>query len=285
MKKPARTKRKKKPPRKEEPARPFLEDGGQFGISKGGFRRLRKAEKRELMIEWFHQNFEDPAERTPYESAEGGYQWIWGGPYDARDQLEGKFGGLAPESLIEEVVNKVEEDGLFDWAPTPSRDDYDEGPPDEEPPSLDIFLDEPSPQYGTAQEHEARVHARTALDELGDALEKPIPIGIGHNRPPEDEQVPVEVTKLRISVTELRAEFAKPEPAIPLVKRWSRSLRDAVIASGKWAAKKVDKAVDAAMATLGAGIALAIGAQYSEPLHKALTAIIEWLMIAARTVF
>jgi hypothetical protein len=36
---------------------------------------MRKAEKRELMIEWFHQNFEDPAERTPYESREGGYQW------------------------------------------------------------------------------------------------------------------------------------------------------------------------------------------------------------------
>ena len=65
--------------------RPFIEDGSQFGVSRSSFRRASKARKRELMIEWFNQNFEDPAERTPYESAEGGYQWIWGGPYDARE--------------------------------------------------------------------------------------------------------------------------------------------------------------------------------------------------------
>ena len=57
--------------------RPFLEDGSQFGVSRTAFRRMRKAEKLELMIGWFHLNFEDPAQSTPYESAEGGYQWIW----------------------------------------------------------------------------------------------------------------------------------------------------------------------------------------------------------------
>jgi len=34
-----------------------------------------------MMADWFLANFENPAECTPYESAEGGYQWIWGGPY------------------------------------------------------------------------------------------------------------------------------------------------------------------------------------------------------------
>jgi hypothetical protein len=47
---------------KEKP--PFLEDGSQFGVSRSSFRRIRKAEKRELMIQWFHQNFEDPAQHT-----------------------------------------------------------------------------------------------------------------------------------------------------------------------------------------------------------------------------
>lgn len=37
-----------------------------------------------VMRTWFLQNYEDPAERTPYESREGGYIWIWGGPYEAR---------------------------------------------------------------------------------------------------------------------------------------------------------------------------------------------------------
>lgn len=52
--------------------RPFLEDGSQFGVSRTQFRRMRKAEKRERMVQWFRQNFEDPAERTSYVSAEGG---------------------------------------------------------------------------------------------------------------------------------------------------------------------------------------------------------------------
>src|SRR5262249_35005681 len=162
--------------------------------------------------------------------------------------------------------DKVQEGGLFDWAPTPSRDDYDDAPPDEEPPSLDIFLDEPSPQYGTPQEREARDRARTALDELGDALDKPRPIGIAHNRPQADEQLARKAPELNIAVIELRAEFANPEPRIHWVKRWAGALRDAVIASGKWVAKKIDKAVDAAMTTVGVAVAAAIGAQYSEPL-------------------
>jgi hypothetical protein len=45
---------------------------------------------------------------TPYESAEGGYQWIWGGPYNAGEQLFSKFGDIVPESLIEEVTEELE---------------------------------------------------------------------------------------------------------------------------------------------------------------------------------
>ena len=41
---------------------------------------LDSSEQVELMKEWFYENYEDPANRTPYESAEGGYIWIWGGP-------------------------------------------------------------------------------------------------------------------------------------------------------------------------------------------------------------
>ena len=45
---------------------------------------LTHDERVEAMKEWFWENFEDPANETPYESREGGYQWIWGGPFDAR---------------------------------------------------------------------------------------------------------------------------------------------------------------------------------------------------------
>ena len=45
----------------------------------------------DALVEWFHERYEDPAERLPYVSAEGGYQWIYGGPYDAREVLGDNF--------------------------------------------------------------------------------------------------------------------------------------------------------------------------------------------------
>jgi hypothetical protein len=60
------------------------------------FRRLPKGQKIEAMVGWFLTNYEDPANSTPYESAEGGYQYIWGGPYDANIEIGDKFAGLFP---------------------------------------------------------------------------------------------------------------------------------------------------------------------------------------------
>src|SRR5262249_3792943 len=45
-------------------------------------RGLADDDAAEAMVEWFRQNFEDPAESTPYE---GGYVYICGGPYAARE--------------------------------------------------------------------------------------------------------------------------------------------------------------------------------------------------------
>lgn len=78
----------------------------------------------EVMETWFRSRFEDPAERTPYESAEGGYIWIWGGPYDAREELENEFGGVVPDGVIDELVGELQRE-CYQWAPTPSPDDYD----------------------------------------------------------------------------------------------------------------------------------------------------------------
>ncbi|QCQ21267.1 hypothetical protein [Desulfoglaeba alkanexedens] len=79
----------------------------------------------DVMRTWFFQNFEDPAERTPYESAEGGYIWIWGGPYEAREELEDEFGGVVPDEVIEELSEEL--DAIcWQWAPTETPGDYDE---------------------------------------------------------------------------------------------------------------------------------------------------------------
>lgn len=86
-------------------------------------------EEREVQLDvmhtWFLQNFEDPAERTPYESAEGGYIWIWGGPYEAREELEAEFGDVVPDEVIEELSSEL--DAICcEWAPTERPGDYDE---------------------------------------------------------------------------------------------------------------------------------------------------------------
>ena len=79
----------------------------------------------EMMREWFFQHFENPAERTPYESREGGYQWIWGGPYHAREELGSEFSGVVPDDVIKELADELSQD-CWEWAPTPSREDYDD---------------------------------------------------------------------------------------------------------------------------------------------------------------
>lgn len=79
-----------------------------------------------VMRHWFHANFEDPAENTPYESAEGGYQYIWGGPYDPYEELEDNFGGIVPEEVIEELVSELLGIAL-EWSGHPNSaglDDY-----------------------------------------------------------------------------------------------------------------------------------------------------------------
>ena len=61
----------------------------------------------EVMSEWFLSCHEDPAERTPYESREGGYIWIWGGPYDPREELDKEFGSTVPKDVIDELVEQL----------------------------------------------------------------------------------------------------------------------------------------------------------------------------------
>ncbi|OZB18871.1 MAG: hypothetical protein B7X53_02025 [Hyphomonas sp. 34-62-18] len=89
----------------------------------------------DALVEWFFEHYEDPAHRLPHISAEGGYQWIHGGPYDARDVLSDNFSD-EPEDILEAAIDQIETDGT-DWSPVPGREDYDdlERPDDaDEPP-------------------------------------------------------------------------------------------------------------------------------------------------------
>ena len=82
-------------------------------------------DQQKFMRDWFLDNFEDPVHSLPYVSREGGYIWIYGGPYDPHEELHEKFGDLVPEELIEEVADELFAE-CHEWAAQsdPSDDDF-----------------------------------------------------------------------------------------------------------------------------------------------------------------
>jgi len=64
---------------------------------------------------WFYDHFCDPVHEMPY--VDGEYHYIWGGPYDAREQIEDWFSEHLSQEALDEVVDRVESDGIHEWAP------------------------------------------------------------------------------------------------------------------------------------------------------------------------
>ena len=87
-------------------------------------RSLPGEQQRQVMESWFRSRYEDPAEGTPYDSEEGGYVWISGGPYDAQDELRGEFEGIVPDEVIAQLADHLSGESP-EWAPVASEDDYD----------------------------------------------------------------------------------------------------------------------------------------------------------------
>ena len=190
--------------------------------------------------------------------------------------------------MIAEVVDEIQSDGTSDWAPRGNSPFYDDGRAEEEeeppePPSLEIYLDEPSDRYGSREEREARGEALEAIENLRRTFQSRRPIGIGHNQP-DDTEKPEEIGGLPQALQELSAELQKSNPEITVVKRWATPLRNAVIASAKWTFKKLDNALTAVVNTAAVGGVVWL---YTHPEHlqMAYDAIIKWLDLAAKTLF
>jgi len=97
---------------------PDLEEGTEDELDE------EKEAQKDAMREWFYERFEDPANSTPYNSREGGYLYILGGPYDASDVLFNEFSGEYSDEVIEELANELN-DECWEWAPTPENRDVD----------------------------------------------------------------------------------------------------------------------------------------------------------------
>ncbi|WP_372733044.1 hypothetical protein [Novosphingobium sp.] len=156
----------------------------------------------EAMVEWFHANFEDPAQETPYESAEGGYQYIWGGPYDAAEELADAFPD-ADDELIARAVDEIQSDGLFDWAPAGIRIQPDDEPDnDDYRQPLEARLEALGGQLDRIEQHIAYWRNRAPQ--------------MGHNGPPDEfrlEPDDEDLAAAEASVAEVRVELAKPDRA------------------------------------------------------------------------
>lgn len=98
------------------PSEPKYNLDDEKQITRSSLRDADRETQIEAMENWFHANYEDPAENTPYIGSEGGYQFIHGGPFSPRDELENEFSGVVADDVLEEVVDSIE-DISDEWAP------------------------------------------------------------------------------------------------------------------------------------------------------------------------
>lgn len=77
-----------------------------------------------IMREWFFSHFENPVENTPFESKEGGYIYIWGGPYNAHEELISEFEGIVSDDVINELVAELEQE-CVEWTGKTSAEEFD----------------------------------------------------------------------------------------------------------------------------------------------------------------
>ncbi|WP_104401799.1 HEPN domain-containing protein [Vibrio penaeicida] len=81
--------------------------------------------QKEIIRQWFFENYQDPVHDCPYNSREGGYIYIHGGPYEAGDELFSEFGDELDEKIIQEVADELDEDGI-EWSGIPRQEDFDD---------------------------------------------------------------------------------------------------------------------------------------------------------------
>lgn len=65
------------------------------------------------MVEWFKSGYMDPANGVPFDSREGGYIYVGGGPYDALDVLSQEYPDALPDEL-EDAATELEHEST-EW--------------------------------------------------------------------------------------------------------------------------------------------------------------------------
>jgi hypothetical protein len=80
---------------------------GEGSITASALKEADPEVQKEVMEIWFRARFEDPVHSCPHNSQEGGYQFIYGGPYEADEELQAQFSDLIPYEVIEELAEEL----------------------------------------------------------------------------------------------------------------------------------------------------------------------------------
>jgi hypothetical protein len=79
----------------------------------------------EAMRAWFYGHYQNPVEETPYDSEEGGYIFMYGGPFDPKEELSSRFSNLVSDDIIQRLADELG-DEAWQWEGRPGPGDYDE---------------------------------------------------------------------------------------------------------------------------------------------------------------
>lgn len=102
-------------------------DSADFDPNDDWIKNATEEEQIEAMRRWFYARYEDPANSMPYDGREGGFQFIWGGPYDPDDEIQERFGGVVPFEVMRSLIEDLWQEAGDEWAPVYAEGlDYDE---------------------------------------------------------------------------------------------------------------------------------------------------------------
>tara|TARA_R110002072_G_scaffold71798_2_gene172209 strand:+ start:7776 stop:8900 length:1125 start_codon:yes stop_codon:yes gene_type:complete len=215
--------------------------------SKEEWADLTESEQIERMVFWFNRMFEDPQNQTPYAADKDSpynYEYIWGGPYDASEELSDQFSGIASEEAIEKAVEIVQDqDGIYEWAPSDAHPNMrrraeeamaEHAEQADQLPSLgevrQQIRETPRLQLGTPEELEARQELLSLIQDFAPlvarATETPAHGGMGHNQPPPEMTLPQHIgVSISVNINAIQTEVSSDTPDVEAMAEATSALQ------------------------------------------------------------
>lgn len=240
---------------------------------------LDQSEKVALMVDWFHETFEEPYAVTLSLLAsdrplppEARYQ-----PFE---ELHEEFGGVFDYDIIELAVEEIESEGVGEWVLREGSATY----PDQ---VVDGDADWP-PIIADASPSHSEILVRADLQTRLEVLERALSAvehdydfrRLGHNNPPEPlDEAPItreEFDELRSVVADLKSQTQIPSPSVEVISRDKNVIERTSRAIGKWLYDKFNESSKVIAGALGLSFVQNIQGLY-DGLMSVIVAVGKWL--------